>query len=101
MAGDFMVFFHFDQLGPLQGAPLAGIEAARREFAARRRIDRAGHLPFQPDAVALSPDGAWLICAHQDSGNLTVFRVDAATGRLTLTPHTAAVPACVCVLFYN
>ena len=54
-----------------------------------------------PRNFALSPDGAWLVCAHQDSGNLTVFRVDPATGRLSPTPHTAAVPACVCVLFYD
>ena len=54
-----------------------------------------------PRNFAFSPDGAWLVCAHQDSGNLVVFRVDPATGRLTRTPHTAAVPACVCVLFYD
>jgi 6-phosphogluconolactonase len=54
-----------------------------------------------PRNFALSPDGAWLVCAHQDSGNLTVFRVDAATGRLTRIPGEAAVPMCVCVLFYD
>ncbi len=54
-----------------------------------------------PRNFALSPDGAWLVCAHQDSGNLTVFRVDAATGRLTRLPGEAAVPLCVCVLFYD
>ncbi len=54
-----------------------------------------------PRNFALSPDGKWLVCAHQDSGNLTVFRVDPATGKLTRTAHEAAVPMCVCVLFYN
>ncbi len=54
-----------------------------------------------PRNFALSPDGRWLVCAHQDSFNLTVFRVDEATGRLTPTPHTASVPMCVCVLFYD
>jgi 6-phosphogluconolactonase len=54
-----------------------------------------------PRNFAFSPDGAWLVCAHQDSANLTVFRVDPATGRLTRTPHEAAVPMCVCVLFYD
>ncbi|HVT74785.1 MAG TPA: lactonase family protein [Lacunisphaera sp.] len=52
-----------------------------------------------PRNFSLSPDGAWLVCAHQDSGNLTVFKVDAATGRLTATPHTAQVARAVCVLF--
>ncbi len=54
-----------------------------------------------PRNFALSPDGHWLVCAHQDSFNLTVFRVDQASGRLTPTPHTASVPMCVCVLFYG
>jgi 6-phosphogluconolactonase len=54
-----------------------------------------------PRNFALSPDGRWLLCAHQDSDNLTVFRVDLTTGRLTRTPHSAKVPMCVCVLFYD
>jgi len=54
-----------------------------------------------PRNFALSPDGKWLVCAHQDSGNLTVFSVDPATGRLTRTGNGAAVPMCVCVLFYD
>ena len=54
-----------------------------------------------PRNFALSSSGQWLVCAHQDSPDLTVFRVDPATGRLTPTAHTAAVPCCVCVLFYD
>lgn len=54
-----------------------------------------------PRNFALSPDGRWLVCGHQDSDLVTVFRVDPATGRLSRTPHTAAVPMCVCVLFYD
>ncbi|MSU24025.1 MAG: lactonase family protein [Opitutus sp.] len=54
-----------------------------------------------PRNFAFSPDGTWLVCAHQDSNNLTVFRVDASTGRLTRTAHTANVPAAVCMLFYD
>jgi 6-phosphogluconolactonase len=54
-----------------------------------------------PRNFALSSDGKWLVCGHQDTPLLTVFRVDASTGRLTNTGHTANVPACVCVLFYN
>lgn len=52
-----------------------------------------------PRNFALTPDGAWLLCAHQDSNNLTVFRVDAATGRLAATAATAEVSTAVCVLF--
>ena len=52
-----------------------------------------------PRNFALSPDGNWLVCANQNSNNLVVFKVDAATGRLTATGHTATVPQPVCVLF--
>jgi 6-phosphogluconolactonase len=52
-----------------------------------------------PRNFALTPDGAWLLCAHQTSNNLTVFKVNPETGRLGATPHTAHVPKAVCVLF--
>jgi 6-phosphogluconolactonase len=54
-----------------------------------------------PRNFALSPDGRWLVCGHQDTPLLTVFRVDADTGRLTQTTHTAEVPTCICVLFFD
>ena len=52
-----------------------------------------------PRNFALSPNGRWLVCGHQDTPLLTVFRVDPITGRLSRTPHTADVSSCVCVLF--
>ncbi len=52
-----------------------------------------------PRNFALTPDGAWLVCAHQDSNSLSVFRVDPQTGRLTAAAHRATVPRPVCVLF--
>lgn len=54
-----------------------------------------------PRDFALSPDGRWLISAHQYSNSLCVFKVDPSTGLLTPTPHTAAIPTPVCVLFAN
>ena len=54
-----------------------------------------------PRNFSLSPDGRWLVCGHQDTPLLTVFRVDESTGRLSRTPSTANVPACVCVLFFD
>jgi 6-phosphogluconolactonase len=54
-----------------------------------------------PRNFALSPDGSWLVCGHQDTPILTVFRVDAATGRLTRVESTANVPSCVCVQFFD
>jgi 6-phosphogluconolactonase len=73
-------------------------------------IDAAGTLSVvevvktggqNPRNFALSPDGKWLVCGHQDTPLLTVFRVDASTGRLTRTPQTGNVPSCVCVLFVD
>jgi 6-phosphogluconolactonase len=54
-----------------------------------------------PRNFALSPDGKWLVCGHQDTPLLTVFAVDPSTGRLARSTHTASVPACVCILFYD
>ncbi len=53
----------------------------------------------QPRNFSLTPDGAWLLSAHQSSNDLTLFSVDLETGRLTSTPHTAPAPTPVCVLF--
>ena len=52
-----------------------------------------------PRNFALSPDGAWLVCANMNSDNLVSFKVDPVTGRLTPTGHTTTVPKPVCVLF--
>jgi len=52
-----------------------------------------------PRSFALSPDGAWLVCAHQDSDTLCAFRVDGATGRLSRVPGTVPVSMPVCALF--
>ncbi len=52
-----------------------------------------------PRNFALTPDGRWLVSAQQVDGNLTVFRVDVGSGRLTRTPHSVAAIRPVCVLF--
>ena len=52
-----------------------------------------------PRNFSLSPDGRWLVCANMESNNLTAFKVDAATGRLTATGQPVTVPQPVCVLF--
>ena len=52
-----------------------------------------------PRSFALTPDGTWLLCAHQTSDNFTVFRVDPASGALARVRPDAQVPTAVCVLF--
>jgi 6-phosphogluconolactonase len=48
----------------------------------------------------LSPDGAHLIVANQDTDDLVVLRIDAGTGLLQWTGQHARVgtPVCVCFL---
>jgi len=53
----------------------------------------------QPRNFALTPDGAWLLCAHQATDNVVLFKVDDATGRLAATGRSVKVPRAVCVLF--
>ena len=74
------------------------IHPASGELAPVEIVKSGGRTPRN---FALSPDGKWLVCGHQDTALITVFRVDASTGRLTQTSHTATVPSCVCVLFYD
>jgi 6-phosphogluconolactonase len=52
-----------------------------------------------PRNFALTPDGAWLLCAHQTSNNLTVFRVDGTTGELKAGSQNIHAPSVVCVQF--
>lgn len=65
-------------------------------------LSLVGHTPTggkAPRHFAIDPTGRWLVAANQDSNTVTVFRRDAASGRLTAagTPHEAPKP--VCVLF--
>jgi 6-phosphogluconolactonase len=52
-----------------------------------------------PRGFSISPDGAWLVCAHQDSDTLCAFGIDGATGRLRRIPGTVSVSTPVCVVF--
>jgi 6-phosphogluconolactonase len=52
-----------------------------------------------PRNFRIDPSGAWLIAANQDDGNLVVFRIDKATGKLNATGEQAKVPFPVCVKF--
>jgi len=43
------------------------------------------------------PGGRHLIAANRDTNNLALFRIDAATGKLTYTGHSVSVSKPVCV----
>jgi 6-phosphogluconolactonase len=54
-----------------------------------------------PRHFSMSPDGEWLVCAHQDSDTLCSFRVDGGSGRLRRVPGSVSVPMPVCALFLD
>lgn len=51
-----------------------------------------------PRHLALSPDDALLFASNQNSGTVTVFHLDAATGDLTSAGDPFAWPSAVCAL---
>ncbi|GHD88252.1 lactonase family protein [Streptomyces naganishii] len=51
-----------------------------------------------PRQIAFSPDGGLLFAANQKSGSVSVFRVDRASGELTLAGEPFASPVAVCAL---
>ena len=55
---------------------------------------------LNPRDFTLSPDQHYLIAAHQDSPNATVFKRDPATGRLSSLCHDFYVPEAVCTVFH-
>lgn len=75
-----------------------GIEAASGELAPLGFVPSGGRTPR---GMGMSADGAWLVCAHQDSGTVTSFRLDPATGRPDPAGGPVAIPSAVAVLFYD
>ncbi len=60
------------------------------------------HLPLPgrtPRSCALSPDGAWLLVANQDSSSITVLERDPVSGELKLrNTFDCPTPTSICVL---
>jgi 6-phosphogluconolactonase len=52
-----------------------------------------------PRNFNLTPDGKWLLAAHENSDNITVFSVNQETGKLTATAHSANVGKPVSLVF--
>jgi 6-phosphogluconolactonase len=62
----------------------------------------AGHIPSggkTPRFFGIDPSGHYLITAHQGSGDLFTFKIDAESGALTQVGSRIAVPAAVDILF--
>lgn len=54
-----------------------------------------------PRSFSFDPTGEFLFCCNQRADNITVFRVDRSTGRLTFTGHYAAVGNPSIILFLD
>ena len=68
------------------------------------KLTVAGHQPVlgeTPRNFMIDPSGAFVLVANQTTDNITVFRRDAKTGKLTDTGYSAKVPAPVCVIWGN
>lgn len=59
-------------------------------------ISTEGDFPRDFD---LDPTNDYLVCANQNSDNLTLYKRDEATGKLTVLEKDIYAPECVCVLF--
>lgn len=62
-------------------------------------VDIVPSLGKTPRDFILSPDNRFLIVAHQDSDNVSVFSRNGETGKLTSLSSDFIVPEAVCVLF--
>ena len=52
-----------------------------------------------PRNFTISPDGKWVLVAHQDSNSIRVFSLNPTTGKLTLTDNQVSIPKPVCLIF--
>lgn len=52
-----------------------------------------------PRHFTITPDGKWLLCAHQDSNTLAALPLDPATGKLGEAKSTTPCPNPICILF--
>ena len=52
-----------------------------------------------PRDFALDPENDYVVCANQNTDNLTLYKRDAENGKLTLIQKDIYAPECVCVYF--
>lgn len=65
------------------------------------KLTKVGDQPTEgktPRNFLIDPKGEFVFVAHQDSDNITIFKRDQKTGKLTYTGNSVKVPAPVCVI---
>jgi 6-phosphogluconolactonase len=55
----------------------------------------------EPRNFVLDPTGGWVLAANQDSGNVVVFKIDRATGKLTRGESEIQISQAVSIVFYK
>ena len=63
----------------------------------RQQISTGGDVPRN---FAITPDGAYLFVAHQDTDNVVIFKRNKKTGELSDTGKRISVGSPVCLVFY-
>ena len=65
------------------------------------KLTKVGDQPTEgktPRNFLIDPKGEFIFVAHQDSDNITIFRRNQKTGKMTYTGQSVEVPAAVCVV---
>lgn len=75
------------------------IAAFKRDGDKLTPIGHLGDGVKTPRNFRIDPTGQWMFVANQDGGDVVVFQIDPATGKLTPTGKRVEVPKCVCVKF--
>ncbi len=60
-------------------------------------IDRQSTRGKTPRNFMISPDGRYVLIGHKNSGDVTIFKRDKTSGRLTLTDNSIPVAHAVCL----
>ena len=87
-------FLYASNRGPDDIAIFEILRPSRRLRPVGRQATGGRH----PRHFAIDPGGRFLVVAHRDSDSLWVYRIDAATGLLSVAAGPVSVPKPVCVL---
>lgn len=63
------------------------------------RIQTIGAEVWIPRNINLDPNGKWLLVAGQKSNNVSVFKIDPTTGKLSYTGNSINIPQAMCIEF--
>jgi 6-phosphogluconolactonase len=73
--------------------------AIDRHSGALKEIQRVSSGGKSPRSFGIDPTGRWLLVTNDGSGTVTVLKIDQASGLLTATGQSIAVPKAAAVLF--